>query len=325
VSDVLFTAVLAFAWFGAVDLALSAAVAGAAWLVERGLIRLKPASAPRILLGLKLLPGAAALFFTLVVFLPAHWRFEPEGVEESLGYTLAALAALGLLTVALAGHRAVRDARLTRRLERSWETRATGPRQFLAGALPVYCLPDAAPIISLAGLRRPRVFVARPVIDAFAADELDVSLAHEFAHHEARDNVKRVLVACVPDLLDLWSSGRRLEHRWRAVVEFAADARAVGGSDERAVSLASALLKVARLAPAGGALSPGSTFYDGTLLCARIDRLLAPADASSWPRPMGRAWSLSLCAMTVLGAVITAEAAWLTVHLATEGLVRLLP
>ena len=99
----------------------------------------------------------------------------------------------------------------------------------------------------------------------------------------------------------------------------------MNGSEERAVSLASALLKVARLAPAVGALSPGSAFYDGTLLSARIDRLLAPGGSPLSPPPLRLAWSVSICGMTTLAAVPAAEGVWLGVHLATEGLVRFLP
>ncbi len=125
---------------------LSAAAAGIGWLIQRGLIRLRASSAPDALLLLKLVPGVAALFFTFVVFLPAHWRFEPEGVEESAGYTLVALGILGAVTLALAVRRAVRDAGATRLVERGWRERASGPRTFAGGRLPVYGLPDASPI-----------------------------------------------------------------------------------------------------------------------------------------------------------------------------------
>lgn len=324
-NEVLFTLVLALAWFGAVNLGLSAMAAATWWLVERGAVRLRARSAPAVLLALKLLPGVVALVFTFVVFLPAQWRFEPEGVDESAGYSLIALGLLGGVTLALAMRRAVRDARVTRTLERGWMARAAEARRLAGGRLPVYFLPDAAPIISLAGLRRPRVFMARSVVEAFTEDELDLSLAHELAHHATRDNLKRVLVACSPDLLGIWSSGRALEQRWRAAVEFAADARAVRGSEERAVSLASALLKVARLAPALGLSTAGSAFYDGTLLWARIDRLLAPATNDVSAPPLARVWSVSLGGMTLLAAVLAAEAVWFGVHLATEGLVRFLP
>ncbi len=323
-SDLLFTIVLALAWFGAVNLALSAVAAATGWLIERGAVRPRGTAVPAVLFGLKLLPGVGSLAFTLVVFLPAQWRFEPKGADESLGYTLGAFAALGAITIALAARRTLRDGRLTRTLERDWQARASGPR-LADGALPVYCLPDAAPIISLAGVRRPRVFVARPVLDALSADELALSLAHEGAHHDAHDNLKRVLVASSPDLLSFWPTGHRLERRWRMAAEFAADARAVNGSEARAVSLASALLKVARLTPAPSAPPAGSGFYDGTLLWARIGRLLAPGVSPAPPPTISRTWSLSIAGMTALAAIAAAEGVWFGVHLATEGLVRFLP
>jgi hypothetical protein len=323
-NEALFALLLALAWFGAVNAALSAAAAGIGWLIQRGLIRLRASSAPDALLLLKLVPGAAALFFTFVVFLPAHWRFEPEGAEESAGYTLVALGILGAVTLVLAVRRAVRDAGATRRVERGWRERASGPTTFLGARLPVYGLPDASPVLSLAGLVRPRVFVARPVVEAFTSDEMEVSLAHELAHHDTHDNLKRMLVACSPDLLAIWPSGRAVERRWRAVVEFAADARAVAGREERALSLASALLKVARLAPAAGSAA-ASGFYDGTLLSARIDRLLSPGLGEEPPHHLAPAWEVFLGSATLLAALLAAEAAWLGVHLVTEGLVRFLP
>jgi hypothetical protein len=108
------------------------------------------------------------------------------------------------------------------------------------------------------------------------------------------------------------------------VVEFAADARAVAGREERALSLASALLKVARLAPAAR-LAAASGFYDGTLLSARIDRLLSPGPGEEPPHRLAPAWEVFLGSATLFAALLAAEAAWFGVHLATEGLVRFLP
>ncbi len=323
--ELLFLLLLALAWFGAVNLALSALTAAVGPLLARAALRLRPSRASAALLALKLVPGAVALLFIFALFLPAQWRFEPENANESAGYTLVALGLLGALTLALAARRAARDYLATRRLERGWLARARSTPAMAAGGLPIYCLPDEIPIVSMAGLRKARVFVSRSVVKALTHDELDASLAHERAHHQARDNFKRLLVACSPDLLGLWPGGREIERRWREAVEFAADARAASGSEGRGLVLASALLKVARMTHSPGLLAAGSLFYDGAPIWERISRLLAP-EVGEEPAPrLGRAWSVSLCGMTIVAAAVAAEGVWLGVHLATEGLVRLLP
>jgi Zn-dependent protease with chaperone function len=325
VNEPLFMILLALAWFGVVDLALSTFAAAIGSLLERGVLHLRPSRAPAVLLTSKLAPGVIALFFTFVVFLPAQWRFEPAGADESAGYTLIGLGLLGALTLALTARRAARDWRVTRSLERHWMTRAGGSLAPAPGNLPIYCLPDDRPIVSMTGLRRPRIFVSRSVRAMLTDDELDASLAHERAHHQTRDNLKRLLVACSPDLLGIWPGGRALERQWREAVEFAADARAVSGSERRGVLLASALLKVARMTPATGVPAAGIGFYNGAPISERINRLLAPRLEEDPAPRLGRAWSVSLWGMTLLVAIASAEGAWFGVHLATEGLVRLLP
>jgi hypothetical protein len=332
VNQTMFTALLALAWFGAVNLALSAFVAGVVpWLPvmsRDGLSRGRPPSGSTLpsglLLALKLLPGAGAIGFAVVLFLPAHWFFEPRGVEESAGYTVTTLAFVGVVSIALAIRRGVDDLRATRALEWGWQMRAVGPRRLDGVHVPVYTLPDLSPVISLSGFRHPRVFLGRPVVDAFSNDELAVSLAHEQAHHEVRDNLKRIFVACSPDLLGLWRSGLALERRWRAAIEFEADARAVAGSEERAVSLASALVKVAKLAPAAGS-SGGSRLYDGTLLRARVNRLLSPTMLGPSERAFQPAWSMPLAGGAILLVLLAAASHWPAVHSVTEALIRLLP
>jgi Zn-dependent protease with chaperone function len=325
VRELLFLLLLALAWFAVVNLVLSALAAAVGPLFARAASRLRPTRAPAALLALKLVPGAVALLFIFVLFLPAQWRFEPKDADESAGYTLVALGLVGALTLALAARRAVRDFRATRRLERGWLARALPAPIPDAGGLPVFCLPDEIPIVSVTGLREARVFLSRPVMNVLTDDELDASLAHERAHHQTHDNLKRLLVACSPDLLGLWPGGREIERRWREAVEFAADARAASGGEGRGLVLASALLKVARMTPPTGLETAGSLFYGGAPIWERISRLLAP-EVGEEPAPrLGRAWSVSLCGMTIAAAAIAAEGVWLGVHMATEGLVRLLP
>jgi Zn-dependent protease with chaperone function len=325
VKELLFMLLLALAWFGALDLALSALAAALFPRLARRASALGPSRAASALLALKLAPGALALLFILGVFLPAQWRFEPSNAQESAGYTLVAFGLLGALTLALAARRAARDWRATRGLERRWMARASELRAPNAGGPPVYCLPDRIPVVSTTGLRHSRIFMSRPVVDALSGEELEASLAHERAHDRAHDNLKRLIVACSPDWLSLWPSGREIERRWREAVEFAADARAASGEEGRGLLLASALIKVARLAPQGGLDLAGSGFYDGAPIWARVSRLLAPEVGEPAEPRLGRGWSLSLCGMTLVAAAVAAEGAWLVVHVVTEGLVRSLP
>ncbi|HEY3382497.1 MAG TPA: M48 family metalloprotease [Vicinamibacterales bacterium] len=325
-NEALFTLVLVLAWFGAVNIGLSGLIAFLGWSGQRGAIPSHLASTPRALLVLRLLPGMASLWFILLVFLPAQWRFEPEGVEETAGVCLMVLAAAGAAILATTAGRALRDLRATRQMEHSW--RAAGcdeTRQPPVDRFPgsFHWLTDPAPVLALVGIRRPRLFLSRSLVDALTPDELAVGLSHELAHRESRDNVKRALVSCCPDLLRWTTGGRHIEQRWRAAMEFAADARAAAGDPRRALSLASALLKVARLTPPGVATA-GSRFYDGTLLSARVERLLSGPilrDDSRLPR----AWSIPIVIVVVVLSGLAAEAVWFTTHLATEGLVRLLP
>ena len=94
-------------------------------------------------------------------------------------------------------------------------------------------------------------------------------LAHEAWHVRAGDNVKRWLMACAPTIGFRPLAGR-LEREWEEAMEIEAD-RGAGG----ALELASALVKTARLAPAGADLRvPAAAFHGGGSIARRIDRLV---------------------------------------------------
>jgi hypothetical protein len=125
-----------------------------------------------------------------------------------------------------------------------------------------------------------------------------------------------------------WTAvSRALEDRWQAEAEFAADADAVGGDGQRAVLLASALVKVARLA--SGAAGPpvfparvSSAFHVPTLLEVRVRRLLGGALPPAVARGLG--WSSVTVSLTIAAGL------WLAgfpdlLHAATEALVTRLP
>jgi hypothetical protein len=305
------SALLGLAWFAATNLVVSALI----WLIAPGILR-RGTAGPGVLLLLRLLPAAAATLLTLV-FLSGHLRYEPRNVEESFGSLLIGLALLATALTVRSGQRlgsVARSSLLLRRL--------AGP----AHAAPSEVLEiEESTAVSLAGIFRTRILVGSTVRAALTPAELDVAIAHERAHRRSRDNVKRCAIFCAPDVFGWSARARHLEARWRAEAECRADARAVGGDEARALHLASALVKVAKLgqAPRSPLRSTvWSTFHEAPLLDARVRRLVGggavPCGEFRWT---GGAGALALTLPVML---------WLTdashnLHLLTELLIASLP
>ncbi|MGD8815771.1 MAG: hypothetical protein PVJ51_01205, partial [Acidobacteriota bacterium] len=96
-------------------------------------------------------------------------------------------------------------------------------------------------------------------------------LQHEAAHLENRDNLKRLLMFSAPHLLAGVMLSRSLERGWQQAAEEVADDRA---GAPRALDLAAALIKVARLAQ--GCPAPPATvaaFCQGGDIDRRVRRL----------------------------------------------------
>jgi hypothetical protein len=174
------------------------------------------------------------------------------------------------------------------------------------------------PGIALAGIMRPRILVGEPARRLLSGDELDVALAHELAHQQTGDNLTRVLMRCAPDFLAGTRTARRLETLWAGEAECLADATAVGNSPTRAALLASALVKIGRIAVGGPQWSPEwSTLHHPVLLEVRVRRLVAGTPvgrgSSRWFRI---AASLSAVAVVVAWSLgLPTELHWLTERL----------
>jgi hypothetical protein len=130
---------------------------------------------------------------------------------------------------------------------------------------------------------------------------------------------------CAPDFFGSSRAARRLDRDWHAAAESLADARAVRGDSVRAVHLASALVKVSRLAAQGPAAVPvpaWSTLNDPPLLERRVRRLVTGAVPLATPgRPR-----LVPAAVTLAASLLVAIPAFAgMVHRLTETLVNLLP
>ena len=310
---------LGLAWFAAVNLAASAI----AWTAGRTIVRGRWQLPSDWLLLVRLFPAGVAALFVVVVFLPAHLRFEPSESDESFGRLLLTLFALAIAIISRAGARAGAVAAAALRTSRALAAMPSAiPAAAVGGAYEVQQFPG----LSLAGVFRTRILVGADARRVLTRDELDVALAHEHAHRASRDNIKRCAMFCAPDFFGWTSTARALEQRWRAEAECRADSRAVAGDERRAVQLASALVKVARLANSGRnrlASPVWSTFHEPMLLEARVRRLVS-GEALGAPSPrFTRAIVLtSVLAMAWLGL---SPAAAEEIHRATEALVHLLP
>ena len=180
--------------------------------------------------------------------------------------------------------------------------------------------------LSVAGILFTKILVGAAARRTLTDAELDVALAHEHAHQRAWDNLKRFAVFCAPDFLGLSEGGRRLEQSWNAAVECLADARAVAGDATRAVNLASALVKVARLveeSPNHSESVVWSSLYQQCLLEMRVRRLVSGAVT---PGPV----RLPIVSLATASAVTTLAALWIAavphdIYRLTEALIRLLP
>jgi Zn-dependent protease with chaperone function len=310
------TLVLGLAWFSAINLTVSVLALAAAGLFDDRLTA--DAGRARRLLALRLAPAVVSVSVTALLFVPAHLWLEPARPDERIGLVPLMLAGAGLLLWIRAAYRSARAIWRTVRLA------ALRPyREVQRGAVPILEVPGLRGV-ALAGIVRPRILIGTGARRVLTSAELDLAVAHERAHQQAGDNLSRALIYCAPDFLGWVPQASLLERLWEAEAECLADAAAVNGNPVRATRLASALVKVARLASADRSWSPGwSTFHTPALLETRVrllvsGRRVAPATASHVP------------AAAACGLAAVVAAAWMAgvpqqLHWLTEALIAVLP
>jgi hypothetical protein len=260
-------------------------------------------------------PAGASVLFAWVIFLPTHLVLEPAEANETLGLLWYLLAACGTFLLGRSGTRALSLWSAGRGLLSAGNRPVPG----FAGVHEV----EGIPGVSLAGVFRPRIVIGREVARELSAAELEVAIAHELAHRDAYDNVARASMLCAPDFFGGSRRARRLEMGWHEAAESLADTKAVRGDRVRALHLASALVKVARLSASAAPVrtQPAwSTLNDPSLLERRVRRLvsgaLTPASRHGY-----RATALIVAGGIVIAIPLIAG----TLHRLTEYLVQLLP
>lgn len=229
---------------------LHALAGAAAWLAERRAIRLaeraSARSGARFLFWMRILPPGIALAFVAGVCVPSYLRYESNMAGERVGFICVTLAVLGALVWVFALARGLRAALHSFRFERL--CRRTGSTMRLAGK-PSQMLVVEAPHAFLvqSGVLRPRIVISQALLANLSGAELDAALRHERAHWAFRDNGKRLLFAFLPEILPVGQAYRAIERAWAKFTERAADDSASASGPQGALSLAAALVHLARL------------------------------------------------------------------------------
>ena len=258
--------------------ALASLVAAAGWrLFARPLQSLSAGTRAEILFAMRVSPPALALVSVGLFLIPSYIGYEPYATAEVVSAKLAALAIVSAAGVGFALWRGLRSCLATHSLLREWLAVAH-PVQLSGIAIPTFRIRHAFPIIAVVGTIRPRLFVAERVLKTLSQEELTAAIAHECGHLSSRDNLKRSMLGACRAALMIVPCGRSLDHAWAEAAESAADEHAARQNADTALNLASALIEIARMVPAGARPTmPVGAFLLGnktTGVQARVSRLI---------------------------------------------------
>jgi hypothetical protein len=262
---------------GAICLAVRAGQARALRFAER----LRPRAAGHLLLCLRMLPPAISIAVVLGLCAPSYVRFEPNAGAERVGLLCLLAAFLGILVwvAALGGglRGAVRSLRFTRACRRSGRVvRLAGdPSELLVVS------GQGRPFLVQCGFLRPDFVISERLFAGLSIAELEAALAHERAHWLSRDNWKGLALRFMPAPLPFSGRFRAIERGWAKFTERAADDSVSAQGPGLALSLASALIRLARLRARMGEPLPvreaASSLGGRDDLSGRVHRLLALA------------------------------------------------
>lgn len=315
--QILFAAQIALGWYAVLSMFAALIFVASRPCIRRALQTERRATR---LLALRFLPSVFALGTVGGLVVPAFVWLEPYrsvAAGERLGGTTLALATAGAIALMWSTTRGAISVFVNRR--RMSALLRDAARNRVHGAT-VHVGDSPVPCLVLDGLVRPRLFASKSVLEGLTEEEFDCAVAHELAHHRAHDNLKRRLLAFAPDLIGSTSTARELESAWKRSAEVEADA-AAAGNEVQAVALASALIKVARLAAGKPQVDLGrAAFHDGAPVADRV-RALCTREAPATPsiRIPVRLAVVGLFAASVMNAAPILAA----IHRVTELLVHL--
>ncbi len=208
------------------------------------------------------------------------------------------LVAISMAGIVAAGARIFASWWRTRRLTAQW-MRGAELFELPGSELPAFKIEHPFPVLAVIGVLHPKIFVASQVLEALSPSELSAAMSHEIGHIRSRDNFKRLAMRLCGDMLVL-PLGKTLDREWLEAAESAADEFAAADA-AHALDLASALVNIGRITPAGHAWEmpagayltwspttlhwPHASRILSALPIDRVVRRLAPAELSSCRSP----------------------------------------
>jgi beta-lactamase regulating signal transducer with metallopeptidase domain len=295
---------LCCASFFMIHMALALATRLSAGTALRIAEHMKASSAARFLFALRLAPLVLTLFAVLAFCIPSYLWLEPEATGEKVGLFCVFTALMGVAIWAFSLVRVAGAVRGTNRYLHECERH--GRKINVNGSdSPALLLADKTPVMAVAGVFHPRLVVSKRVLHGLSAEQREAALSHEQAHCVSGDNFKRLLILLAPEIMPFVSSFRTLDRGWSKFTEWAADDEASAGDPQRALTLASALVRVAKM----GA-KPRLSYLSCSLvggdkeLSERVDRLLRPQPKPG--KPVREVISLlsSLTGLTTAAVVV---------------------
>ena len=315
---------LCCASFFMIHLALAAAARLGSGPVVRVAGRMKPNAASRLLFALRMSPTVLSLFVVLAFCIPSYLWLEPEATGEKVGLTCVLMAVLGAAIWAVALARVAGAVRGTNQYLQHCERH--GRRFSVPGEVtPALLLSDKSPTVAVAGVFRPQLVISHRVMRALSPEQREAALRHERAHCTSSDNLKRLLILLTPDALPFLKTFGRLERAWSKFTEWAADDQASGGDPQRALSLAAALVRVAKMGSKPRVSYLSCSLIGGDQeLSERVDRLLRPQRTPEKPvRALGSLMaSTGALIISAVAVVLLWPSSLTAVHQALEHLIH---
>jgi beta-lactamase regulating signal transducer with metallopeptidase domain len=257
-----------------------------------------------LLIAIRALPAAIGVVAVFLLCIPSYLWFEPSAMHEHVGVACCSAAALAVVLFADA---IIRSARA---IHGTWRFTQHCQKNGKLVKLPdessaVLVVNSSSPILTLAGVFHPQLVASQSVLDGLSPDELSAALLHERAHRGSRDNLRRLLLMICPRL-PFAGGSRELERTWARWAEWQADDRAANEDPERSISLASALVRIARMGLSRPMPPLCANFVSGeNELQQRVERLLRtgsePHDAY---QPAGRHGLRAAIAAVAIGSIL---------------------